>query len=203
MSLTAYIGHHLGGAWRLLWGDADGLEDFDISDEGFQRSFWAILVAFVLLLPNFAADHRAGLSFAAQAENVQFAMPLNVYLATEMTVNVIGWAVFLILMVPVARAFGVSKRYAAYVIAYNWMNLLTVVLVLPLAAAQLMGFVTWDLALAAQLMLGLVFLVYSWFVAKTALGLSGLDAAAVVALETLIFVILSYPAEGLYAQFGP
>jgi len=202
MTATEYFTHHLGGAWRLLWGDADGLEDFDLSDVGFQRSFWAIMVAFVLLLPNFAADHHAGVSFAAQAENVKFDMPLSVYLATEVTVNVIGWAVFLILMVPVARAFGVSARYSRYVIAYNWMNLLTVILVLPLAALELLGFVSWDLALLAQLLLGLIFLVYSWFVAKIALGLKGLDAAAVVALETLIFVILSYPAEGLYARYG-
>jgi len=202
MTLTEYFGRHLNGAWQLLRGNEQGLEAFDLSPEGFYRSFWAIAVAFALLVPIFIADHGIGVAFAAETTEVRFAMPLSVYVPTEVFVAAAGWAIFLVLMRSAAQIFGVGGRYSVFVIAYNWSSLLIVCLSLPLATAQLGGLTTWEVNLAIQFTLGLIFLVYSWFVARTALGLSGLDAAAVVALEILIVLLLAYPTEAFYAQFG-
>lgn len=202
MTLTEYFSQHVRGAWRLLWWDESGLESFDQSDEGFYRSFGAMGVAFVLLIPVFMADHRAGLEFAAGTPDVRFAMPLTVYLATEFVVGIFGWAVFLMLMVPFARAFGVVDRFVPYVIAYNWTSLLMVSFGFVLALFQLAGLVPWDMALAVQLVFAFVFLLYSWFVAVTALRLPALDAAAVVAMELAIYLVLARPTEALYAQYG-
>jgi len=201
MTLPDYFTQHLRGAWRLLRWDVDGLQEFDLTADGFYRSFWAIAAAFVLMVPAFAADHRVGMAFAAHAEDVQFAMPLGVYVATEMGVAAIGWATFLLMMSPAARALGAGDRYAIFVIVYNWASLLVVSLTLPLAVAQLSGIASWDITLAVQFVLALVFLVFSWFVARVALDLEGLDAAAVVALEVVIFVLLAYPTEAFYSSF--
>jgi len=202
MMLTDYFTRHLHGAWRLLRGDEAGLSEFDLSTDGFYRSFWAMAAAFALALPGIVADHRAGLAFAAQMPDVQFAMPLRVYAVTEMTAYLIGWGVFLWLMMTVARRFGVANRYGAYVIVYNWASLLMVCISLPLALAQLGGLITWDLALALQIILGLIFLTYSWYIAVKALQINGWDAGAVVALEILLYFILAIPVEKIYAAYG-
>jgi len=201
MTLTDYFIRHLHGAWRLLRGDEAGLSELDLSTDGFYRSFWAMAAAFLLAVPGIVADHRAGLAFAAQTPDVNFAMPLSVYVVTEIAVFLIGWGVFLWLMMTVARRFGAADRYGAYVIVYNWASLLMVCIGLPLALAQLGGLITWDLALALQIILGLIFLTYSWFIAVKALQINGWDAGAVVALEILLYIILAMPVERIYAVF--
>lgn len=202
MSPTDYFRDHLFGAWRLLRGDEGGFENFDVSLQGFWRSFWAVAVGFALMVFILIADYRTQIAFAAQSPDYQFAVPQTIFLATEVVTGLLGWIVFLMLMVPFARAFGVASRYVAYVIAYNWASLLIICLSLPLALLVLSGVVSWDVVLPFQLLLAMIFLAYAWFVALAGLGLSRLDAAAVVALETLVFLILSYPARGIYAAFS-
>jgi hypothetical protein len=193
---------HLFGAWRLLCWDPAGLDHFDLSDRGFYRSFGAIGAAFLLLVVVFVADHRTNITLAQDAPDVTFAVPLAVYVAIEMFLAVLGYAVFVFLMMPLARGLGAEARYAAYVLVYNWTSFLVVLIAFGVAALQLGGVVPWDFALAAQFILAFVFLLYGWFVAQMALGLSRMDAAAVVALETLVFLILTYPATALYAGYS-
>ena len=194
-----YIRHHLLGAWCLLRGDEGGFDHFDLSQDGFYRSFWAVAFGLVGLVVILVADHRMGLYFAANVPDFDFRVALGPYVGIEALSGLGAWAMFLVLMVPFARHFGVGQNYGRFVIAYNWASLMMILLSLPLAMLGLSGEFSWDAIVFFQLLLGLVFLIYSWFVAYKGLGLGRLDAAAVIALESVVFLLVSYPARGLYA----
>ncbi len=196
-----YFRHHLFGAWRLLRGDETGFDHFDTTEEGFWRSFWALGAAIILTIPLSVADHRLGTVYAEQVEGYAFAAPLSIFLAAEFLTSVVGLIVYLLLMVPFLRAFGVAERYGTFVVAYNWASLLIVLLSLPLSIAGFLGWLSWEAVLPFELVLSLIFLVYSWFIASVALNLSRLDAAAVVALELLVILALGYPVGALYDTY--
>ncbi|TMJ39075.1 MAG: hypothetical protein E6G89_10865 [Alphaproteobacteria bacterium] len=48
------------GCWRLMWRDPLADEDFNLTIEGFWRSFAMVLPLLVLVYPLFLSDHQFG-----------------------------------------------------------------------------------------------------------------------------------------------
>lgn len=194
-----YVGHHLRGAFLLLMGNDEGFDHFDLSYDGFWNSFWALGISLVILVPSFIASHQVAL--ATQSADRPFAAPLNVFVIGEWMVALFAWVTFLYVMRWVAVIFGAGGRYATFVITYNWASLLAILIALPVNLAVVVGLAGWDVLLAFEFMLGIVYLVYFWYVYKRTLDLGGLDAAAVVLIEIFVaiaFTIISRLAYGYY-----
>ena len=179
------VGMSIRGAVRLLFGDAGGIEAFDDSVERFWRSFWAAA---------YAAPLAVVLIFALQVG----APPKSWgrYFVVNGIIYVMAWFLWPLIMVSVARWLGRGERYFRYIQAYNWAQLVGLgvklgVLVMAQAmfqgrgAALLLFFVT------------IVMLVYSWFVARTALEVSGRIAAGLVAFDITIAVAISLATVSL------
>ncbi len=197
-----YIQHHLTGAWQLLRGDEDGLDHFDLTEEGFWRSFGVMVLIVPFLFVSAWAGHGILSEFAATDPTLGLVVPpVSVYMIVELVTTYVGWVAYLMVMVPLARAFGAPNRYSVFVVAYNWANLLILLLFLPLYLSWLFGFLSTDFLLSFEVFLGLAFLVYGWFVAVVSLKASRLDAAAVVATEFVIFLGLNSISRGIYGAF--
>ncbi len=164
------------GAFVLARFDVRGMQHFDVSLQGFWRSFFAL----VLVLP-------FGLYSLVQNYPETEASPMWVVLIVA-AYYVIDWISFPLVMIPIARRMGLSQTYIPFIIASNWSTviqsalffLLSVVVqtnVLPLLAMQMIS-----------LMIPIYAFMYQVFVVRVALAASALLAVAV----TLLNFVLSY-----------
>lgn len=162
------------GAVRLLKRDTTGLSSFNMTPEGFWRSFYAI--AFVLPISLLIE------LVLAPAESATVASQLM-----RSSANLcLQWVGFAALALILSRLFDLESRYMSLVTVYNWCSIVAAALVgLPtlfvvagifnLAAGQFIAFSA-----------SLFTLYYMWYVARSALQTTGMIAAAFVGLDFVL-----------------
>lgn len=106
MPLREEIVRSLRGALLLARFDPRGVGHFDVTLDGFWRSF----VGALLVAPFFIGG------MLAEAGDAEIAW------LSETFRYLTGWALFPLVMIPMARVMGLSARYVPFVIAYNWMQ---------------------------------------------------------------------------------
>lgn len=132
MITSDYVQRALTGVFRLSLHDAKGLSWFEMSADGFFRSFWAIGLAAPLYAYVLLGTLRA---FEAMPDAGGKTVSIGVFLALH-ALNFAGSSVvFLIAMIPLSRMLDLQGRYAAFGIAYNWGTLaLHLVAAIPVLA---------------------------------------------------------------------
>src|SRR5438045_6703076 len=114
----------VGGALRLACGDRRGLSFFDVSIDGFWRSFRAGVICYplylVLLIFRVSEAHWAesGVPTILIVETIAF---------------VISWVAFPLLILPLTRFLGRADRFLAFMFAYTCSQIPQTV-VLPLVS---------------------------------------------------------------------
>lgn len=173
------------GALLLARGNPAGMARFDLTVEGFWRSFLAMVIAapaYILLLVDQYSTSGVGAH-------------IGVVVMVEALAYVVGWCAFPVAAILLTRLLGLGSRYVALVVAGNWCGLVQVlilgaaVLVAGLAPAAVRGLV----GLAALLAV----LTYQWFVVRTALGTSSGIAAALVVVDVLLSMLVHQGADML------
>ena len=179
----------LHGAWRLARLDPRGLSYFNASEEGFWRSFFAAVLcapAYILI----AAIDLA--QYPVATNDARFA-------AVHLIGYVIRWTAFPLAMTSVTRALGRETNYTRYIVARNWSNVLGVMVFLPAIALAAIG--SSSMAILPLLAMILV-LAYQWYIARIALAITGLQAAAVVGLDLLIDILTVSATQALLPRTG-
>lgn len=169
------------GLGLVLRGDPRALQFYDLSADGFWRSFLPPLLAaglyFLLLDPGEVElagwdDNRIGYGLTQAGQ----------YLS--------AWIAYLAAILLLMRGFQLKGSYPAFVVLYNWAQAITVAATLPILAAS-----QWDL-LPAGTMAGWHFtLLIAWLyivaqLARLALGAGLAAAAAAAALDLAVTVLL-------------
>jgi hypothetical protein len=187
----------LRGALRLFVFDPQGAASFNVTIEGFWHSFFAA----VLIAPVYFAvivierDLAAGLVDASLIE-ISAPMPsLGQTLTMEALAYPVYVAAFPIAMIGLARLLKATGRYVPYIIAYNWSSVVVVSLrLLPLVfySAGLIG------AKAATMPVFVSFLagaIYRWYIARIALGVSGITAFALILIDLMLSLLIARAIE--------
>ncbi len=144
------IQQYLTGTWRMMTGRPDGLDQLDISSDGFWNSFFAI----VLVVPVFAVDWVAAtneLALATDGLGTRGTIVLRLAIADLTT-----WLVPIAVLAIVAGPLGIGDRFVHYVIASNWAAVLLNWLLLPISLIDLAGIEEYDTVLALVLIVLLV-----------------------------------------------
>lgn len=176
------------GAWRLARGDADGLNYFENSVEGFWRSFWAAaVIAPVFLVVSVLRYEVAGIE----------ADPLR-YAIVESIAYVIAWVLFPVVMVHICTLLERAERFILYIVAYNWAAVLQNALLMPLEIAGTTGLIPLELASLFRLLAFSAILFYVWFVAKVGLDLPPWTAVGIVVLDLVLMIFVNSVADALY-----
>lgn len=173
------------GAWRLAQGDRGGLAYFDASPQGARRSFHAALVALpiatlFLVLDLVHQDIDAHLAKIAVVFLLAFAL---------------DWAAYPLAVLKLAPMMGCDDRVLLYIPALNWARVLELVALLPAALAGAVEIT--GIGALLRLILMMAVLVYQWFVAKTALEITGAQAAFLAGLNLMMGFIISIWALSL------
>lgn len=180
------------GAGRLFLFDADGLRYFNASITGFWRSFLAAAISAPLYGLLLVIQDR--LVRASAGSEVP---PLADRIAVEIVTYPLGWALYPVAMIGLARLLNVTGRYVPYIIAYNWANLLAVLLALIPHLLYAAGLLEARGALAALMGMNFVLLVYIWFVARRALAVPFFTAIGLVAIDVMLGLMLEAAADQL------
>ena len=179
------VGASVRGAARLAFGDVAGMEAFDDSPERFWRSFWAAA---------YAAPLAAVLIFAVQSG----APPKSWgrYFVVNGLVYAMAWCLWPLIMARVAGWLGRGQHYIRYIQVYNWaqfVGLAIKLMVLVMAQAMFQG----QGGALLLFITTILILVYYWFIARTALDISGWIAAALVAADITIAIAIDFATVSL------
>lgn len=178
---SAEIRSAIKGLGLLLRGDDRALLCYDLSLDGFWRSFWLpllLLVGYVLIMRPEAAELAA------------YDGDMTSYMLLQALKFLLGWAAYFALIGLVSRMFGLSQRFGIFVILYNWAQAITTAATLPILAA-----VTWDLLPVSVLAGWSTALLLAWLyivvrVARHGLGATLPLAITISSLDLLITLLM-------------
>ena len=177
MVSTREMATSLFGAWRLARLDPRGMSCFNATEAGFWHSFFAAVIcapAYALIV---ALDYS---SMPVTASDTRI-------ISVHAIAYVINWTAFPLAMFSAARWLGREQLYVRYIVAFNWAKVLETMLFLPAKALAATGMPWFTIlpGLTALLVFG-----YQWYVARTALMISGAQAMAVIGLDLLLDIAL-------------
>jgi len=178
MLSLAEIQRSLEGAVRLMRLDATGIERFDLTADGFWRSFFAIalVVPMVIVIDIFSFDETIeGGSLAGS-------------IAWSLTRLIVAWAAAALALLGIAGLLDRRHRYAAFIIAWNWISV-------PLNGAMLVAFLIGLVAPPGVLVLLWLALVgatafYDAYLARAVLDVGPAQAVAVAAIDLIVVLIV-------------
>ncbi len=169
------------GAGRLARFEADGMAFFDLSARGFWRSFYAAVIVApfygILLVIRFSAAADVNIGWGR-------------YFAVESISYVISWVIFPVVMASFAKIIERQEKYQQFVIAYNWAAVLQNAVYIPLAMLAASGAISGGNADIMGVFALIIILIYSWFVATTALELGAWAAIGIVALDLVLSIFI-------------
>jgi hypothetical protein len=179
----------VGGALRLALGDRRGLGFFDVSLEGFWRSFRAAAICYPMYL--FLLVTRVT---SAQWEAAGWPSVILV----ETIAYVIAWVAFPLLMLHIAHWLGRDHRFLAFMVAYNWSQVPQTVLLTIIGLDAATDLFPPQIVQFAEAIATIAVLVYEWYIARVALAVSGPQAALVVVIDVVLGTTLARVAQGLH-----
>jgi hypothetical protein len=177
------------GALRLACGDRRGLAYFDVSEEGFWRSFRAAVLCYPLYLALLALRLTGAQWNKSGAATILFVETIS---------YVISWVAFPLLILPVARAFGRADRFFGFMVAYNWSQVPQSGLLVLIGLQRAAGLSSPSAAQSVELIATVALLVYEWYIARAALATTGVQSALVVSLYLVLGSMLRRITEALY-----
>ncbi len=182
----AEIQRSLGSAWAIFRGKPDAIRGFDISAEGFWRSFQVILLLFPAYLVVALNDRQILLSDAVP----DYTFNEGAFWLAEVFTIAVDWVAFPILLAAIAGFIGIKRDYAAFIVARNWA---TPIIILPSAAVSLLDLigVFSPEFIAIPWLAALVFaLRFSYLIVRAALHVRIDVAIGIVALDFLLSLAL-------------
>lgn len=182
----------LTGAWRLMFGKADGLRMLDLSADGFWNSFFAIVVAAPALIVGWV-----GIANEIGDPNA-FAGRLSMLLRLA-TVDIGSWVLPLIVLALVAPRVGIGGRFVHYVVASNWASAIIAWLMLPSALLRLFLPSSDEISGLVSLLLFALSMVLTWRMTNATIGKGPAVGTAVFAGMFVASLLVLF---GLQALLG-
>jgi hypothetical protein len=185
----------LGGAWELFLDRAGAMRRFDVSVEGFWRSFAAVfLVAPSYVFAVLADSHMVASSDPTAA--VETGTGMIVHHGVGLLAD---WIALPLILALLARPLGISGRYSAFIVARNWCAVIGAV---PFGLIGLLivgGLV--DGELGGILMLAALFLVlrYNYIIARRSLEAGVAFSIGIVVLDFVVSLTLALAIDGAFA----
>jgi hypothetical protein len=183
----------IGAAWRLFLGDPRGMAGFDLSVEGFWRSFGAIFPILPFYLCVVLVERQIRFGDAATPPDVSEGH----FFFVRALIVAVDWVALPVLLGLFARPLGIAQNYAAFVIARNWASVLVVVPDTFVTLLLGLGVVSREIAAFLSLAALLVILRYRYFVARIALGVGIGFAIAITIADLLLSLVINVGLDQL------
>ena len=183
----------LTGAWTLFLDRADAMRFFNVSIDGFWRSFYAIL----LILPAYlivVVAERARI-FSEPATGVGF--DGGAFFINKILMIGLDWVTLPIILALVAGPLGVARTYVPYVVARNWAAVLATTPFGIIELFYLLGLIGSGVAGLIALVVLVIVIRYNYLIARRALGADIGLAVGLIIADLAISLVVVGVADGL------
>jgi len=184
MSFANEAVQSLGSAIRILRHEPDAFDGFNLTIEGFWRSFLVIAVLMPACWIMIISAEQLALESADTAAQLTPAQG-SVFIIAFL----IAWP---LAAAGLARGFGLGANYLRYMIAYNWLSVPLSVLLLVPNLAYLAGLIGAGLCSALSLVTYAITLFYCWYLARTAFQTTTGTAFVFLLSDFALSLALSY-----------
>jgi hypothetical protein len=183
---VAYMRRSIDAAFDLVARNPRAWSRFDLTVEGFFRSFAAIVIVIPLNILLDVILTQVAVVRAAEKGAEIVVPPYGLGEAVFSSVALcVQWMIFPLAMIPVLRYLGLAHRYTALIIAHNWGTVVVMLFNMPAFLLYAAGVIGAETAIDIYfIVLGLT-LYYRFYVAQTALD-AGWGTAAAIALLHII-----------------
>jgi len=183
----------LTGSFLLAKRDERGLQFFDVTIDGFWRSFLVV----VLIAPFYVLYAMQEIEIAHEI-NVQGSVPAaNAgFVAARISLLVLEWVIFPVAMIFITRLLGLWPRYIPYITIYNWSSLFISLALAPPVVLFFSGIISAQMTATINLFTVLFILYFRWYIAKKVLETATATAVLIVAFD-LVFSLL---IQGLFSR---
>lgn len=195
---VAYVRQSIDAALRLALRDRAAWNGFDLTADGFYRSFFAV----VLVMPFNILFDLFLQRLATETDGVQrtYEMPDATFSTLALCAQ---WLIFPLMALFLLRFLGYAGRYSALVIAHNWGSVVVQFINLPIVVLYSSGIISAALAIDFYFIAIGLTLYYRYYIAQTALDSPAHIAVAIVIIDFLlqIFFTLGLSAtQGLWLR---
>jgi hypothetical protein len=189
----------LTGAWRLFLDRPDAMRYFNISIDGFWRSFYAI----VLILPIYVfialAEHRRILTDSLADDDFSG----SAFIINKGLSMALDWVTLPILLALLAGVLGVGRTYAGFIVARNWGAVLAITPFGAIALLFLLGILGSDSANIISLVILIVVVRFNYLIARRALGVDVFFAVGLVIADFVISLAIVAVTDTLVDYGSP
>ncbi|MEJ1156824.1 hypothetical protein [Prosthecomicrobium sp. N25] len=174
------------GSWRILKGDPQGMRYFDVSVDGFWRSFGLIVPLLLPVLVGVAAERALILSRTGMDARD---FPNLLFILMQILSYAGAWFGFPLLLAAVAGPLGLATRYSPLVVVRNWSSLLGMVPFFVSTLLYAVGLVSTQ-ALAFLTLVSLIFNLYLGYQVTRIAALVPPATAVGIVFMDLVFTLL-------------
>ncbi|WP_026381787.1 hypothetical protein [Afifella pfennigii] len=194
MNLSSIL-RQLSGAWKVMNGRVEGLSEFDLTLEGFWRSFGAVF----LIVPFTAIAVLSEQAALSAATDMPAEAPGTGFFTLRLFGLGLDWIAFPILFAFLARPLGVSTHYVPFIVARNWSAvIISGIFALP-HALHALGLVPLPVLSFLLFALFVVALRFAYLVVRVALAVPPMMAVPIVLLELLIGIVIELSLSRAFA----
>ncbi|MFN3131117.1 hypothetical protein [Roseibium sp.] len=184
------------GSWLLLRSDPQGMSYFDLSLQGFWRSFQVIFLLAPVFLVSAMAEKKLLIS-----ENVIVAelFPSDTYWFAQFMSLGIDWVTLPLILALIAGPIGISRQYVPFIVVRNWTSILASMPYLAIALLYLTGIIPSGIMVLLSFTCLIVVLWYRFLIARIALQASVSMAIGIVFLDILLSLVIGELTGRLWA----
>jgi len=189
------ITRSLTGAWHLFLDRPDAMRYFDLSVEGFWRSFRAI----VLLLPAYILSTLAERVITLANTPVGGEQDATAFFLDSAIGLGVDWIALPVLLALAARPLGIQRTYAAFIVARNWASVIALVPYGIIGLLVIVGVVDIEVANILMLVALMLVLRYNFLVARRALDVGIGFAVGIVVLDLAVSLTIALSLDSVFA----
>ncbi len=190
---VAYMTRSVDAAFDLVVRDQRAWTKFDLTADGFYRSFAAMLIVLPLNVVTDIMNNQLAIAESTgqgkPAAEAFYGMADALFSTIALSVQ---WLLFPVAMVFLLRYLGLGQRYATLIIAHNWSTVVIWLLHLPAFLLFTAGIISNSLAFDLGLIVFGFTLYYRFYIVQTALGATWLLAAGIAMIDLLLQVNYSF-----------
>jgi hypothetical protein len=182
------------GAWRLFLDRSDAMRYFNVSVDGFWRSFYAI----IFILPAYffiaLAERRR-----IQADSLPDDFDGSAFIVNKGLSLALDWVTLPIVLALFAGVLGIGRAYAQFIVARNWGAVLAIAPFGVVALLFLLGILGSDFANIVSLVILVVVVRFNYLIARRALGADVGFAVGIVVADFVISLAIVGAVDSLIA----
>jgi len=192
------IARSLTGAWRLFLDRPDAMGCFDVSADGFWRSFYAI----ILIVPAYALIALSEWTQILADPVAAAAFQGNAFIFNKGLIAGFDWITLPVILALAAPMLGINRTYAAFIVARNWGAVLSNAIAGIVPIMFLFGMVGSGAANIIFIVILIVVIRYNFLIARRALG-AEVGLAVGIVIGDIAISLAIFGTANRIISYGP